>query len=406
MLDLNFVRNQFPAFSQPNLQGWGFFENAGGSYACQQVIDHLHRYYTETKLQPYGVYPASARAGREMDEAYDRLAGYLNVTADEVHLGPSTSQNTYVLANALRPNWEVGDEIIVTNQDHEANSGVWRRLANSGIVVREWQINRETGQLDVADLDSLLNEKTRLLAFPHCSNVVGHMNPVAEIAAKAHQFGVIVVTDGVAAAPHGFPDVEALGCDIYLFSLYKTFGPHLGLMVVRQSLHEQLTNQSHYFNADSIRKVLLPAGPDHAQIAAAGSIATYFDAIYDHHFSEAVDAAERGRRIHDLFREHEARILQPLLTWLDNHPDAQLIGPADAASHAPTVAIRTTKSAAFIARELAEHKIMVSSGHFYAVRVLEGMGIPLDPGVLRISFVHYTTEAEVNQLINALDQLL
>ena len=128
-LDLNFVRAQFPAFSEPHLQGWAFFENAGGSYACKQVIEKLERYYRETKLQPYGVYPASARAGEAMDESYRRLAGYLNVGEDEVHFGPSTSQNTYVLAHAFRGMWAEGDEVIVTNQDHE---GQFRGMAAVG----------------------------------------------------------------------------------------------------------------------------------------------------------------------------------------------------------------------------------------------------------------------------------
>ena len=406
-LDLDFIRSQFPAFQQDNLRGWAFFENAGGSYACQQVIDHLHRYYTETKLQPYGCYPASIRAGREMDEAYEKLAGYLNVTADEVHLGPSTSQNTYVLAQAFRAGWQEGDEIIVTNQDHEANSGVWRRLADTGIIVKEWQLNQETGQLDPADLDNLLTPKTRLLAFPHCSNVVAHVNPVAEISAKAHAVGAIVVTDGVSYAPHGFPDIPALGCDIYLFSTYKTYGPHQGFMVVRRGLLDKLANQSHYFNAEQVHKKLVPAGPDHAQVAVAGSIADYFDAVYAHHFSEEAAAPERGQQIHDLFRQHEVDILQPLLDWLDARSDLHIVGPKDAAVRAPTVAVVThNKSTAFVARKLAEHKVMAGSGDFYGVRVLKGMGIPLDPGVLRMSFVHYTSADEVNQLIKGLDAIL
>ena len=100
-LDLDFVRAQFPAFSEPSLEGWHFFENAGGSYACQQVIDRLHRYYVETKVQPYGPFAASTRAGEEMDQATARLAAYLNVDADEVLLGPSTTQNVYVLGASL-----------------------------------------------------------------------------------------------------------------------------------------------------------------------------------------------------------------------------------------------------------------------------------------------------------------
>lgn len=406
-LDLDFVRQQFPAFSEPNLQGWAFFENAGGSYACTQMIERLYRYYRQTKVQPYGPYPASARAGLEMDEAYSRLAAYLNVGDDEVHFGPSTSANTYVLSQAFRGMMKEGDEIIVTNQDHEANSGAWRRLEASGIVVKEWRIDEETAVLNPADLDNLLTDKTRLVVFPHCSNVVGHINSVAKIAAKAHDAGALVCVDGVAAAPHGFPDIQAIDADVYLFSLYKTFGPHLGLAVVRRHVLDQLANQSHYFNADYPRKKIMPAGPDHGQIASAAGIADYFDALYDHHFSEKVDAPERGRRLHKLMSDAEQARLAPLLAWLEARNDVSLVGPADPITRAPTVVIQTlNKSAAFLSRELAEHSVMVNNGDFYAVRVLEGLKIPRDPGVLRMSFVHYTTDAEVEQLITALDAVL
>lgn len=406
-LDINFIRQQFPAFSDPALQGWAFFENAGGSYPCYQVVNRLTTFYNETKVQPYGPYPVSMRAGVAMDEAYTAFAGYLNVAEDEIHFGPSTSQNTYVLAQAFRPLWQEGDEIIVTNQDHEANSGAWRRLAEFGIVVKEWRIDPETGELNPDDLDELLTDRTKLLTFPHCSNVVGHINPVNEIAAKAHAAGAVVVVDGVAGAPHGFPDMQTFGADIYLFSLYKTFGPHLGLMVVRKPLLAQLVNQGHFFNAKYPHKKLTPAGPDHAQVAAAAGVVHYFDAIYDHHFGDDAPPAERNRRLHDLFRAREHAVAEPLLGWLSEREDLRLIGPADAAVHAPTIAVvPQNKPANFIARELAEHKVMANSGDFYAVRVLEGMGIPLDPGVLRMSFVHYTTEAEVAQLIEALDSVL
>ena len=406
-LDLNFIRSQFPAFDEPSLQGWAFFENAGGSYACAPVIDRLSRYYRETKVQPYGYSPASIRAGEKMDEAYTRLAAYLNVGCDELQFGPSTSQNTYVLARAFRGGLQVGDEIIVTNQDHEANSGVWRKLAETGIIIREWTIDRDTCRLDLADLDDLLNEKTRLVAFPHCSNVVAHENPVAEITAKAHAAGALTVVDGVAYAPHGLPDVASLGADVYLFSTYKTYGPHQGVMTVRRSLLDRLSNQGHYFNAGVIRKKLLPAGPDHAQIAAAAGIADYFDLVYTHHFEAETDPAKRGRRLHGLFREHEKKLLAPLLAWLQEREGVRIVGPDDAALRAPTVAVTLhDQSAVAVARKLADHKVMAGAGHFYGVRPLIGMGIPLDPGVLRLSFVHYTSEEEIDQLIRALDTVL
>ncbi|HPQ97333.1 MAG TPA: aminotransferase class V-fold PLP-dependent enzyme, partial [Thiolinea sp.] len=235
-LDRPFVRSQFPAFEEPGLQGQAHFENAGGSYACRQVIGRLCDYYRQTKVQPYYSFKASALAGQQMDQAYGRLAEYLNLTPDAVHLGPSTSQNTAVLAQAFRKVLKPGDEIIVTNQDHEANSGVWRRLADDGLVIREWQLDPASGQLDPAQLDQLFSERTRLLAFTHCSNVVAHLNPVAAICHKARAAGIFTVVDGVSYAGHGFPDVRALGADVYLFSLYKTFGPHQGVMTLSRPL--------------------------------------------------------------------------------------------------------------------------------------------------------------------------
>ncbi len=138
-LDLNFVRSQFPAFDSPVLSSHAFFENAGGSYPCRQVVDRLHRFYLDRKVQPYGPYPGAQAGGAEMDEARARLAGLMGVKAEQVSFGPSTSANTYVLAQAVRV-WLKGAKaaIVVTNQDHEANSGVWRRLADEGIEVREW----------------------------------------------------------------------------------------------------------------------------------------------------------------------------------------------------------------------------------------------------------------------------
>ena len=148
-LDIDFVRAQFPAFSEPSLNGQAFFENAGGSYTCKPVIDRLNRFYTQRKVQPYAPYEASRLGGEEMDEARMRLAAIMGVDTDELSFGPSTTQNTYVLAQAFRQWMRQGDAIVVTNQDHEANTGPWRRLTKEGVEIREWRIDPETGHLDV-----------------------------------------------------------------------------------------------------------------------------------------------------------------------------------------------------------------------------------------------------------------
>ena len=404
-LDLDFVRAQFPAFNEAALQGQAFFENAGGSYTCAPVIERLMRYYTQRKVQPYGPYDASRLAGEEMDEARVRLAEIMGVETDEVSFGPSTTQNTYVLSQAFAGFLQKDEAIVVTNQDHEANSGPWRRLAERGIEVREWKINAETGHLDPEDLDNLLDEKVRLVCFPHCSNVVGEINPVTEITARAHAAGAFVCVDGVSYAPHGIANVGKLGPDIYLFSAYKTYGPHQGIMVMRRALGEALPNQGHYFNEGSLYKRFTPAGPDHAQIAASAGMADYIDSLAAHHGING-DGAARGAGVHDLMRAHEEALLQPLLDYVTAKNSVRLIGPSDAATRAPTVALASQSNAEDLATRLAEHGVMAGGGDFYAIRALEGMGVDMDKGVLRLSFTHYTSKGEMDQLLNALDEVL
>ena len=407
-LDIDWVRSQFPAFSAAPLQGQAFFENAGGSYTCRQVVDRLTRYYNERKVQPYAPYEASRLAGEEMDEARRRIAAMLGVKTHELSFGPSTSQNTYVLANAVRRWLKPGEAIVVTNQDHEANSGVWRRLAEEGVEVREWQIDTETGSLDPERLGELLADgAVRLVCFPHCSNVVAEINDVQAITARAHAAGAFVVVDGVSYAPHGFPNVGDLGCDVYLFSAYKTYGPHQGIMVIREGFGAELPNQGHYFNGGTLYKRFTPAGPDHAQIAASAGMADYFEALSAHHGGPAKGAAAGGFA-HDLMRAHEVKLLQPLLDYLAAKNSVRLLGPREASRRAPTVAVALdgSREAEATAAALAPYGIMAGGGDFYAVRPLSALGVDLEKGVLRMSFVHYTSEDEIGKLINAIDSVL
>ncbi len=406
MLDVDFVRSQFPAFSEQSLEGQAFFENAGGSYTSAQVIDRLTRFYRERKVQPYAPYRASELGGAEMDEARARLAALMGVETEEVSFGPSTTQNTYVLAQAFRQWMDPGDAIIVTNQDHEANSGPWRRLADEGIEVREWKIDPETGHLDPEKLMELLDDRVRLVCFPHCSNVVGEINPVAKITALAHAAGAFVCVDGVSYAPHGLPDVGGMGADIYLFSAYKTYGPHQGIMVIRRNIGTMLPNQGHYFNGDSLYKRFTPAGPDHAQVAASAGMVDYIEALAAHHGIMGETPVATGAAVHDLMRDHEEKLLQPLLDYAASKNSVRLIGPTDAAKRAPTVALVANAPGEALAAQLASHGVMAGGGDFYANRALEGMNVDTDHGVLRVSFVHYTSEKEVQKLIDALDAVL
>lgn len=406
-LDLEFVRSQFPAFRESSLAGFAHFENAGGSYAAGQAIDWLDRFYRQTRVQPYYVFAPSALAGEQMDRAKARMAAWLNAGADEVHFGPSTSQNTYVLAQALRRYLKPGDEIVVTNQDHEANVGSYARLANEGFTIREWKVNPETAELERRDLESLLGPRTRLVAFTHCSNLVGSLHAVREITDLVHRAGAWAFVDGVAAAPHGLPDVRELGADAYYFSLYKVYGPHLGAMFLSEAVNAALPNQGHFFNEALPGKRFTPAGPDHAQVAAVNGVIDYFDAVADRHGLAGKPVRERAAAVHGLFRAHESALLQPLLDFLASHPKVRLIGRTRAAERAPTVSFSVHgRRSADIGAALARAKIGVGVGNFYAYRLVKALGLDPDDGAVRLSFVHYTSKAEVDRLLSELDRCL
>lgn len=409
-LDLDFIRSQYPLFSNPETANWAMFENAGGSYVPVQVTDRLHDFFRFTKVQPYGPFESSIAAGKAMDEGYSIIAGLLNCDPDELTMGPSTSMNTYVLAQAVRPTLQPGDEIVVTNQDHEANIGCWRRLKEFGAVIRQWDIDPQTGELSLEDLAALLSKRTRLVCFTLCSNIVGTMNDFKAISKMAHDVGALAIGDGVSFAPHQVLDVGETGLDIYLFSTYKTFGPHLGIMWGKASVLDKLEPQGHYFNRKIPHYKFNPAGPLHAEIAAAAGIGAYIDAVYDHHFNEKeLDLHMRARRVFSLFSRHETTQANRILDAIKGIKGSRIIGHHQAqekkraATISFTVAGMTSKE---LVDTLVEKEIAVRNDNFYAVRCLEGLGIKdVEDGIIRISMVHYNSEQDVDRLVTALGEL-
>jgi cysteine desulfurase family protein (TIGR01976 family) len=410
-LAIDFVRRQYPVLQAPDTAAWAFFENAGGSYAPRQVVDRLTHFFQYTKVQPYGPFPASEVAGQAMDAGYQAMADLLNAELDELTLGPSTTLNCYVLAQALRPLLAPGDEIIVTNQDHEANIGCWRRLGEFGVVVREWRIDPQTGELAIADLERLVNPRTRLICFTLCSNIVGSMNDATAVGRLAREVGALTVGDGVSFAPHRLLDVRTCPLDIYLFSTYKTFGTHVGVMWGRPEVLARLRPQGHDFNDDKPHYRLNPTGPMHAEIAALAGIAEYIDTLYNHHFGETgAGSHEKARRVFDLFALHETRLANRVLETLGAIPGVRLIGrpTAETGRRAATISfVKEGCASAAVARRLAEDRIAVRHGHFYALRCLKALGVqdPASSGVVRISLVHYNSDEEVSRLIESLHTL-
>ena len=409
-LDLDFVRAQFPAFSAEETRDWAFFENAGGSYVPATVSDRLARFFVDHKVQPYGAFALSKQAGEEMDESYAAIASLINATEDEITIGPSTTLNFYILAQSLRHLLRVGDEIVVTNQDHEANIGCWRRLSEHGIVIREWRVGKADGELDLNDLEELISDKTRIVCCTLCSNLVGTHNDMAAIAAMAHRVGALVVADGVSYAPHVIPDMKSLGVDFYAYSTYKTFGTHQGVLWGSSEALKKTEGQGHFFNEEKSRYRLNPTGPQHAQIAALAGITEYFDDLHKHHFGESdLGVHERARQTFELVGNHEAKLANLLLDYLKGRDDIRILGQdhATPGGRASTIAFHArAMPSKHIAEQLADSKIGVGAGDFYALRCVEALGMDPADGVVRVSMVHYNTVEEVTKLVETIDSIL
>lgn len=421
-LDVAFVRAKFPSLQTGERAPApaGFFENAGGSFVPQAVIDRWVDYMRYYKAQPYGPYRAALQGAELIEQATIRMAEFIGAEADEVVLGHSTTLNLAMLALALRPGLQAGDEIIVSQQDHESNVSPWRKLAEFGVVIREWPLDPATGLLPLETLEPLLNSKTRWVCCPHSSNIIGAVNDVAAVVGLAHAVGAKVLVDGVSYAPHHAVDVKALGVDAYACSLYKIFGPHLGLLYVRRELHEGLANQSLEFLPALYSKFTRPGAPNalrvklnpglvnHEEAVAALGITDYFDALYAHHFQAEEPAfGQRVRAVFSLIRQYEAELSHAWMTYMATRPHLGLIGPAtdNTEQRSPTWSLRVEGHEPLtIGRALGERGFGVQAGSFYAWRCLQALGIDPARGVLRISAAHFNTVEEIMALGAALDE--
>jgi cysteine desulfurase family protein (TIGR01976 family) len=409
-LDVDFARSQFPALTK-HWPDWALLDNAGGSVAPQQVQSRIADYMSRYMMQLAADYPASQQAAGIVRDAHACAGQLIGADVSEIALGSSTTVCTRTLAAALRPQWRAGDKVVVTNLDHAANVGAWTRLAETGIEVVTWRLRPETASLELEDLAPLLDERVKLVCMTHCANVVGRIHDVRAVADAVHQVGAQLCVDGVAYAPHRLIDVAALGVDYYLLSLYKLYGPHLGLLWGRRELLAAARSQNHEFlDPHAMPYKLEPGGASHELCAGIRGIGDYLLAIDEHHHEHpAAEERHAFARAFELFTAHEVQLGERFSRFLSSHPKVRIIGPAssEADVRVPTFAFTVAgRPAAEIASSLAEHKLAIRWGHFYAPWAIEALGIAPSEGVVRVSMVHYNTLDEVDRLVQALDELL
>ncbi len=406
--NVDFVRANFPA-----LKGdWAYFDNAGGTQIAEQSASKITDYLLNTNVQLGASYEISQLSTEKVALANVLWAEAINAKSPrEIVLGSSTTALLQNLARALTNYFKPGDEIIVSNSDHEANIGPWLSLHEKGVKVKFWHINNENYRLELDTLNELMNENTKLVAFTHTSNILGTINPVKEIAEFVHSKNAMVCVDGVAYAPHRHIDVKGWDVDFYAFSLYKVYGPHYSLLYGKESILKELSGINHFFiGKEELPYKLQPGNVNFELAYGSTGILDYFNSVYNEHFSEKNTILNsRLEKVFQLIADHEEEIVRPLMDFLNSKSNIKIIGEktSDKNLRVPTVSfIVKGRKSSEIPLLVDPHKIGIRWGDFYARRLIESLNISDIDGVVRISMVHYNTKSEVEKLIGVLDKII
>ncbi len=405
--DIDFIRAQFPALSG----NWIYFDNAGGSQILKQVTDRISNYLLNTNVQLGATYEISHWAGERVDQARKSMAQLINARHDsEIIMGSSTSLLIKILSLCLAETFNKNDEIIVTNCDHEANIGAWMSLEKRGLIIKTWKLNPETFKLELEDLQKLMNEKTRLVAFTHTSNILGTLNPLKEITHFIHQKGAKVCIDAVAYAPHRLVDVTEWDVDFYLFSFYKTYGPHYAMLYGKKSHLLNMPGINHYFiGQDESPLKFQPGNVNYELGYSMLGLCDYLREFASRHADvDKNNLKECAAVSFARFALHEEKLSARLRDFLNSKAGVKIIGEKtpDKNVRVPTISfvVKDTLSSS-ITGKVDQYKIGIRYGNFYAARLIDYLGLARQDGVVRVSMLHYNTLEEVDKLITVFDTL-
>ncbi len=425
-LDPSSVRPFFPGLESD----WIYMDNAGGSQIARPVVDRVQSYLLESNVQHGASYEPSRLATARVAAGVQAVADFMGCAHDEVVLGPSTSMLLKNLARSIESEFVPGDEIVVSRCDHEANVGPWVDLEKKGVKIVFWDPNPETLELRSEDLDPLLTRRTKLVAFTHCSNLIGTIHDVQAVTHRVRSHGAMTCIDGVAYAPHRCLDVEAWGADFYVFSLYKTYGPHCAALYGRRDLLHRLPGINHFFLEEEVPYKFQPGNVNYELTYGLTGIWDYIDAMtrgpqttdeprttddpnkaLSHEGGAVALTSSRRSRLasfYDSVSLYEESLVEPLLALLRKDSRITILGNPDASRNArvPTVSFRVSDldSRSFV-EQMDEFKIGIRWGDFYARRLVDKLELDAT-GVIRVSLVHYNTAQEVEQLLEAMESVL
>jgi len=391
-LDVDAVRARFPALGH----GWALFDGPGGTQVPDSVIEAVAGYLRESNANLGGSFEASVRSDALVAEARLAGAGFLGCAPEEIVFGQNMTTLTFHLGRALGRQFQSGDEIVVTELDHHANSDTWRALAQDrDLTIRVLPMDVETGQLELDRLPSLLNEKTRLVAIGAASNILGTINDFEKVCTMARDAGALSFVDAVHYAAHELIDVKNIGCDFLGLSAYKFYGPHIGILYGRKELLESIDAPKLKPAPDYSPERLETGTQNHEGIAGAAAGVEFLASL-------ASDGSRRERltAAFDALHRRQHEMFKVMWDGLSSISGVTVYGPPPEAKRTSTVSfsVEGHKSES-VARKLADEGLFLSDGDFYASTVVEKIGVG---SLVRAGLACYTTIEEVDRLVDAL----
>jgi cysteine desulfurase family protein (TIGR01976 family) len=411
--DLATIRQQFPSLSQtdagiPRL----YFDNPAGTQVPQSVADRMVDCLLYKSANTGGHFRTSNLAGAVVDEARLAVADFLHAPSpDEIIFGQNMTSLTLHLSRSLGRHFQAGDEIIVTQMDHDANVEPWRLMARDfDLTVRSLPFDTESFEFDLAELDNLLNDRTRLVCVGGASNLIGTINDVKSICSRARAVGAWSFVDAVQSAPHLVTDVQDIDCDFFVCSAYKLFGPHQGMLWGKSEVLEQLQPYKVRPAPQELPWSFEPGTQSHEGMAGTAAAVDYFAWVGETMAEAGGSRRERIVAGMQLLFDYEKHLAEQLIAGLNSMPGVRVLGitdPAAADRRVPTVSfVHARHAPAAIAKALGEKNIFVWSGHNYALEAAIALGINESGGGVRVGAVHYNSAAEIDTLLNALEMTL
>jgi len=407
--DIDWVREQFPSLKlQVNGHAAAFLDGPAGTQVPWQVMEAIRNYLLHSNANTYGAFDTSRRTNQTILSARAAMADFFNCTDEEIVFGQNMTTITFALARAIERELEAGDEIVVTTLDHDANVAPWRALEEKGVVIRQVDIREEDCTLDLGDLKRKLSSRTRLVAVGYASNMVGTINPVAEITKLAHEAGALIFIDAVHYAPHGLIDVRTLNCDFLVCSPYKFFGPHMGTLYGKKEHLERFKPYKVRPAPNTPPECWETGTQVHELIAGIHAGVEYIAALGRRCEDSTGNRREALAAAYRATVRYERGLVAKLIEGLRAIRGARIFGITDAKrcdERCSTLSLRLGEhNPAKIAAFLGERGIFTWDGDFYALNLSERLGVARKGGVLRIGLVHYNTAEEVDRLLATLGE--